>query len=274
MEKGWRKSASFVFTVLILSLFICCQPKKHAGKSTSELDETSVRASFQGWQIIGEGTDFLTVKIDAPEGMPEGAAMSGLILDKDKMPLQKVSGYSFKPELEGKNHLWFYFFLYSPREIPSHLRQSEFIKLICSKNGGVLVDAELKYSKLWGAKPGETKIFDAPVPPDRIKGFLLLKDYTFLAEGDFRKPDGYYVEGEITGEKGRWQSFHAVSEIKGTEPPVELKMPSSRGWLELQTGRTHAMQEAVSPAQPYVEGWWDGKGYFHPDAFEVHGLKD
>jgi hypothetical protein len=274
MRMGRKQRSGFVFTVLIFSLFICCQPKKAAKEPGSEFDIRSVRASFQGWQVIGEGADFLTVKIDRPEKMPEDFEMAGLILDKDRTPLRKVSGYSFKPRLEGRNHLWFYFFLYSPREIPSRLRQSEYIKLICSRRGGVLADAELKYPKLWGAGPGETRIADLPAPPDRIRGFLVLKDYTFLAGGDSRKPDGYYVEGDIIGEKGRWERFHADSDIQGTEPAAEFKLPSGQGWLELETGRTHAMQEAVSPARPYVEGWWDGDGYFHPDPFEVDGLND
>ena len=74
----------------------------------------------------------------------------------------------------------------------------------------------VKISKTWGSRD-KAKIFDLPSPPDQIPGYLLLKDYRFLAEGDIRKPDGYYVKGAVIGRKGRWTHFTAASDILGEE---------------------------------------------------------
>jgi len=38
-------------------------------------------------------------------------------------------------------------------------------------------------------------------------------------------------------------------------------MPADQDWLELRTGATHSMREAISSSPPYGEGWWDKKGY-------------
>ena len=128
-------------------------------------------------------------------------------------------------------------------------------------------------SKIWNS--GSTaKIFDLPVPPDHIPGFLLLDDYRFLAEGDLRKPRGYYVKGTIRGGDGRWTHFLASSDILGeTDSAFKDTLPVGRGWLELKTGSSHSMKDAVSPTAPYVKGWWDGKGYFHPRPLKIFGLK-
>ena len=63
--------------------------------------------------------------------------------------------------------------------------------------------------------------------------------------------------------------FVPTSDIQGQEPEPEVKLPTSQGWLELSTGRTHQMMEAIAPEKPYVNGWWDGKGYFHPQPVKI-----
>ncbi|GAJ19175.1 unnamed protein product [marine sediment metagenome] len=102
---------------------------------------------------------------------------------------------------------------------------------------------------------------------------MLLKDYTFLARGDYRKPKGYFVEGKAAGNKGQWTHFITLSNVLGEESESENIISIDQGWLELSTGRTHSMVEAVAPTPPYVKGWWDGKGYFHPKPARVYGLK-
>jgi len=257
--------------VILLLLISGCRLAKFKEDEASA--SKAVAASFQKWQVIGEGTDFLTVQIDLMEGTPMAMRLSALALDKDGVALRKVSSYAFKPDSEGKRRVWFYFFCYSPRESPPHDTESEYLKFTCVKDYKVFQETQLKYRKSWGSAPGETRIADLPAPPDRIRGNLSLKDYTFFAWGDPRKPDGYHVEGEIVGHGGRWMIFDAISGLKGKEEAPELFLPSSRGWIELATGKTHAMQEAVSPQPPYVTGWWDGKGYFHLDPPTVYGLK-
>lgn len=257
-------------------LFMCCHFEIAEILHPSSQDEARLAEAFDKFEVIGEGSDFLTVKIDLPLPVSTSfvAQVYGLIVDKDNYPLRKVSGYAHNPELKGKNHLWFYFFLFAPGEWPSHLRKSDSIKFIVQKNRKTLLERSVKYPKLWENKgEAKTKIYDPPSPPDQIKGYLILKDYTFLAQGDFRKPEGFYVEGKIMGKDGRWTHFVTLSDIKGHEPDTEYILPVAQGWLELETGKTHAMQEAISPRPPYVEGWWDGKGYFHPYPVKVQGLK-
>jgi hypothetical protein len=221
------------------------------------------------WQVIGEGDGFLTVKVDLPREMARGAEIAALVLDHGGAPLRHVTGYAFRPELPARDHLWFFFCLYSPREIPEQMRRSAFLRFSFTDRAGAKVEKSVAYDKSWHSGE-EAKIHDLPAPPDEIEGLLVLKDYAFLARGDPRKPDGYYVEGKIGGENGRWTHLQVTSDIKGKQGEPEIRIESNRGWIELSSGATHGMQEAVAPASPYVKGWWDGKGYFHPDPPQVY----
>lgn len=252
---------------------MCCHPKKAIDLTLKSSEKSQIIKSISEWEVIGEGTNFLTVKIDYPKNLSSAFQVYALILDKDKSPLRNVSGYSSNPQLEGKNHLWFYFFLYAPgQSLPFFLSDSRNIKFVWVIGGDVVLESVVEHHKTWGSK-GKPEIFDLPSPPDQIPGYLVLKDYTFLAKGDFRKPEGYYVEGEITGSSGEWSHFIALSDIQGDEPEPDYILLTSQGWLELETGKTHSMQEAIAPSPPYVQGWWDGKGYFHPNPAKVYGLK-
>jgi hypothetical protein len=62
-----------------------------------------------------------------------------------------------------------------------------------------------------------------------------------------------------------------MTEEEETTPENLLSV--DQGWLELATGRAHSMKEAIASKSPYVEGWWDAKGYFHPRPFQIWGLK-
>lgn len=264
----------FLFTLfpLVFLLFACCCSKKTADVVLGSIDKDQMAAAFDRIEIIGEGTDFLTVKVDLPQTLSPEYLLYALMLDGDGYPLSKISGYTQNPHLKGKNHIWFYFFLFTPDQRLHFSNKSEYIKFIVAKENNILMERVVRHQKHWSAEE-KVKIFDLPSPTDQIKGYLVLKDYTFWAKGDFRKPRGYYVEGKIIGCNGRWNYFTVLSDIQGQEPEPEFILPVDQGWLELETGKTHSTQEAISPSPPYVKGWWDGKGYFHPHPVKVFGSK-
>lgn len=270
LNQGW---VCFLikFLPLVFLFHVSCYQEKTGETVSPSMDMSKVEEAMEKWEIIGEGTDFLTVKIDLAKKLPSKFQIFGLALDEDGYPMRKLSGYTHNPQLKGKNHLWFYFFLYAPREWPDFLKESEYLKFIVVKEEQTVYEKVVTYQKSWGIN-GKPKIFDRPAPPDEIPGNLVLKDYTFLANGDFRAPQGYHVEGKIIGGNGRWDRFIVFSDIRGEEAQPEVVLPTDQGWLELETGRTHSMQEAISPSPPYVNGWWDGKGYFHPDPVKIFGL--
>jgi hypothetical protein len=260
--------------LLLMSVVFCCSHILENGSGTfTDADKTQFARAFEKYQIIGEGTEFLTIKCDISRSLLDRFNVYALVLDTDMRPLRKVSGYSVNPKIKGKNHLWFYFLRYQPGHLFHSPTRSRYIKFTVIAGKTVTLEHVVKCPKLWGSRE-EVKIFDLPAPPDKTPGYLILKDYTFLAKGDIRKPEGYYVAGDVIGRLGRWTHFMATSNVLGRNDLV-LKniLPVDQGWLELMTGATHSMKEAVSPVEPYVNGWWDAKGYFHPDSLEVHGLK-
>ncbi len=270
-----RKTSTYFLGLFLLFVFFACSgcsSKTKEEKALRPADLKQLVESLERWEIIGEGTNFLTVKIDLPQTLPPGHKIYALVLDEDGFPMPKASGYTHDPQLEGRNHLWFCFFLYAPGEWPAFLSKSGFIKFIVAKEDSPVLEKDIEHRKIWGSEE-KAKIFDLPSPPDEIPGYLVLKDYTFLARDDYRKPEGYYVEGKIIGRDGEWTHFVALSDIQGQEEEPEIRLETDRGWLELTTGKSHSMPEAISPIPPYVQGWWDGKGYFHPDPVRVFGLK-
>jgi hypothetical protein len=269
-----RKTSTCFLSLFMLFVFLAysgCSSKTKEAETFSPAHKEQLAEAFEGLEIIGEGTNFLTAKIDLAQTLSPGFKIYALVLDEDGYPMPKVSGYTHDPQLEGRDHLWFYFFLYAPGKWPAFLSKSGFIRFIVAKEDSILLEKDVGYRKTWGAE--EVKIFDQPSPPDEIPGCIVLKDYTFLAQDDYRKPEGYYVEGKIIGQNGEWIHFMALSGIQGQEEEPEIKLETDRGWLELTTGKSHSMPEAITPAPPYVQGWWDGKGYFHPDPVRVFGLR-
>jgi hypothetical protein len=266
-----KRKITFVMPFFIFIILLGCYEGKKGNIAQQSANQDWVNEAFDTWQVIGEGTEFLTIKIDLPQKLSTQIKLYALILDEGGYPLRKVSGYTYDPQLEGKNHLWFYFFLYDPRPRSSISNKSKYIKFIYMEEDDAILEKEAEYIKTWGAEE-KAKIFDLPAPPDEIDGYIILKDYSFFASDDFREPDGYYVEGKIVGGDGHWSYFVVQSGIKGEKEESEVILPVDRGWIELATGKTHSMPEAVAPSPPYVKGWWDGKGYFHPDPLIVHGL--
>ncbi len=264
----------FVLVLLPASFIFSCSFFQGKGADKfSPSDEIRFRGAFKKFQIIGEGTDFLTVKCDIDSSLLDRFSLYALVLDQDNQPLRKVSGYTHNPRLKGKNHLWFYFFLYDPSKAFHSSTKSHYIKFVVIKKDKIEMEHIVMSPKTWGSKD-KVKIFDLPSAPDQIPGYLILKDYTFLAKGDIRKPGGYYVAGKVIGHQGRWTHFIVTSDIIGQDDLLlEYILPVDEGWLELATGSTHSMKEAVSPAEPYINGWWDGKGYFHPRPLKIEGLK-
>jgi hypothetical protein len=280
MEKFFQlreiKTSILIFVMMLFLagfIFSCSLIQGKEADKFSSSDKSRFLGAFKKFQIIGEGTDFLTVKCDINRSLSDRFSLQALVLDQDNQPLRKVSGYTYNPRLKGKNHLWFYFFLYDPSKAFHSSTKSHYIKFIVIKKDKVELEHIVRSPKTWGSKD-KVKIFDLPAAPDQIPGHLILKDYTFLAKGDIRKPGGYYVAGKVMGHQGRWTHFIVTSDILGAEElaPKNI-LPVDVGWLELATGSTHSMKEAVSPAEPYVNGWWDGKGYFHPRPLKIFGLK-
>ena len=265
---------SLMMVLLLTGLvFSCTLFKTKKTDRLSASDKIQLGMAFKNPQIIGEGTDFLTVKCDIARSLSNRFNLYAVVLDENMRPLRKVSGFTYDPEIPQKDHLWFFFFLYDPAKRYRSPRKSQYIRFAVVEMQEIGMTHVVKISKTWGSK-GAAKISDLPAPPDHIAGYLLLDDYRFLAQGDLRKPGGYYVEGTIHGKDGRWTHFTPTSNILGeVDAAMKNILPVDSGWLELKTGRSHSMKDAVSPTAPYVKGWWDGKGYFHPRPPKIFGLK-
>lgn len=260
-----------VFLLLAWPLSTCSLPTEKSTGSEAKPDVHSIGQAVENFQIIGEGTDFLTLKCDIPPALLSDCRLYALIVDKDGFPLNQISGYAHDPQLKGRNHIWFFFFLYNPRKAPPYPAESKYVEFILEKAGSREMELIVNLQKTWGVK-GRATIFDLPSPPDQIPGYLALGNYTFLAKGDIRIPHGLYVEGKIVGHKGRWTHFIPLSDVRGDDESALMPtLTVDQGWLELRTGATHSMKEAVSPQEPYVEGFWDGKGYFHASPAKIHG---
>lgn len=268
-----KNSGRFLLLLLplVFLMLVKCNPEKSREVAPASFDENQMVQALEGLEIIGEGTNFLTAKIDLPQALSSEFKISAVILDEEGYPMPKLSGYTHNPQLEGRNHLWFYFFMYAPGPLPQSWGKSGYVEFTVTRNQSTVLVKGVEHRKTWGAE--DVRIFDLPSPPDEIPGYLILKDYTFLAQEDSRKPEGYYVEGKVAGRNGEWTHFVALSDIHGQEDEPEIKLETDRGWLELSTGKSHSMPEAVAPIPPYVKGWWDGKGYFHPEPIRVYGLR-
>ena len=268
-----QKMKQFGFlTFMVWLLAACSGPSTEIHRSEGVPDQNHQQyfQAFKAFQIIGEGTDFLTVQIELPQALSPGYIIYALAVDDYGNPLRKVTGFSSNPETGKGHHLWFYFFCYAPNGTQPFPRQSHYLHFFLTLNGKVITEYSVRSIKHWDPRR-KVRIFDMPGPPDVTDGYLVLSDYTFLAQGDFRKPNGYYLKGKVVGSGGRWYRFVPASEILGLETEeMQLRLPTDKGWLELSNGQTHSMQDAVSPVAPYVEGWWDGKGYFHPQPLKVH----
>ena len=98
-------------------------------------------------------------------------------------------------------------------------------------------------------------------------------------ERGYRKPLKWFAIPQLfryeKQQKGRLREhFQFNADILGeTDSALKNTLPVDNGWLELKTGSSHSMKDAVSPTAPYIKGWWDGKGYFHPRPLKIFGLK-
>jgi len=98
-----------------------------------------------------------------------------------------------------------------------------------------------------------------------VPGWMSLSDGTFHTEAEDFPPSGYYVKGV----RRPWDAFHPRSAILGM---ARSKAPSEtrcEAWLELDDGSIHPAQEAMAPRPPYVRGYVDEAGRFHPDPVEI-----
>lgn len=265
-----KRSSILVCALALMLALTSCYSSKIA---EDKLRTQEVAAAFKGFKVIGQGPAFLTVRIDAP-GRNFGATEDKFyvqILDASEEPLEKVTSFMVKSEHEGKTCFFGYSVLFLPNDSPTREINSEFIQLIWGKGKLVQLRLRLPYKKVWGAAEGEETTEQAGMPPERISGSLTLGAYTFFAAGDIRAPQGFYVEGAILGTDGRFTRFEPSSDnILGNEQPPQQVLQIRRGWLELTTGRTHQMQEAIPPSPPYVNGWWDRDGYFYPEPVRIY----
>jgi hypothetical protein len=217
---------------------------------------------FDRWQIIGEGVDFLVVRIDCPGSCPAVQNLSALALDADGLPVRRITGFPRQPQPARDGAVWFFFVLFDPYGSPAYLRQSRHLRFTLLDKGRK-IERTVDHAKTWRSE--DRRVIDGPLPPEVVSGRLVLCDYVFLADGDPRHPKGTYVSVRLHRSAERRHPIEVVSDLKGADEPPEIRIETDRGWLELATGRRHSMQEAVAPLPPYVEGWWDGKGCFHPE---------
>ena len=159
--------------ILLLTgqLTSCALFEGHGADKFTYSDKDRFIRAVKTFQIIGEGTDFLTVKCDVVRSLSDRFDLHALVLDQNRHPLRAVSGYTFDPKLKDKNHLWFFFFLYEPRKIFHSSITSQYIKFFVVKKERIEMEQVVRSSKTWGAKDS-TKIFDLPSPPDQIPGVL------------------------------------------------------------------------------------------------------
>ncbi|MCU0285424.1 MAG: hypothetical protein MUF15_03390 [Acidobacteria bacterium] len=274
----------FILPVLIFFIFIPLEGRMNETQKTkanepAKFDIEALEKSLDGVADIGAGRNFLTLMANLPQRLPNDYRLFALALDKDEVPIRKISSFMYDPEIKDKNHIWFYFFLFVPGGQRHELRREplppsghnyvgDYLKFILVKGNETVMEKIIPRFDEWGNDT--TPLFlDIPAPPQEIPGYLELRDYTFFAQDDYRKPEGYFIEGKIIGGAGSWNYFEPTSGILGQEPEPKVKLVTSQGWIELKTGKTHQQNEAVAPISPYVNGWWDGKGFFHPDPLKI-----
>ncbi|MEJ2309334.1 MAG: hypothetical protein P8Z31_01150 [Gammaproteobacteria bacterium] len=111
-------------------------------------------------------------------------------------------------------------------------------------------------------EPATSAIPDTPEPVlEGTPGWLDLHNLNLHRDMEAVAPAGLFVQGRID-ENDR---FTPTSGVQGTaigEAPVN---GTTRGWLELSDQQFHAMQESVSPREPYVNGVMAEDGTYFPD---------
>jgi hypothetical protein len=236
--------------------------------SFAPLAAGATEVSLKQWQIIGEGSDFLTVMIQVPPAQAAQLELNGVVLDDQGFPLRHISAIAWASDQTPIGHKWLSFVVYAPSRLPEVLRMSSAVELTLHGAPGQDTAVELvdrfAYRKNWGASV-QPEIFDGPVPPEKIAGVVQLQDYTFIGPNHGRSVQGPVVAGYISGREGRWPMFVPTSNAIEGVALSSVGLIHERGWLELTQGETHADQEARAPSSPYVSGWWDGKGLFHPE---------
>jgi hypothetical protein len=256
----------------LIAFFFLTSGSSLAGGNSYDLGEMLNR-----YEIVGEGPNLLSIKCILPSEGLTGLSFHALALDPAGLPLRKVSGFSSRGIIDDSNEILFYLFYFTPSHNRPQFQASAFIRFIIKRGGETYKERIVTFGKVWGKNKKAKPLIHTP--PHAIHGRLLLKDFTFHSDEDIRKPDGYYIKGQITGENGRWTSFSPTSDITdmvdivGEEPWFDRELSTEEGWLELTTGNRHAMKDAVSPTKPYIKGCWDKNGYFHPYPTKLKGKR-
>ena len=251
----------FLWLAVAWAAVACSQTPDSSAPAAADLE-----TALQAWQIIGEGSDFITVMVPIAPAFAGDIAVTGSVLDAAGQIQEPVTALSWGAEQAPAGHLWLSFVLFAPgREGVQIDSRSIELRLQYTAAQGPPIHAkhQLRYAKSWGDTLSP-EIYDRPIPPQLIDGKLFLNDYTFVAAGDARKTVGPYLSGHIEGQTGRWSGFSPSSiEIADLEEnPDGLQQAS--GWLLLSDARTYPADAQDIPPGPRVRGWWDGKGMFHP----------
>lgn len=227
-------------------------------------DLVDLETTLSQWQVIGEGSDFVTIMVPVPAAESDHYLLQGVVLDEARRPVRQISAIAWASIDAPIGHKWLSFVQFRPDPSAVGALVSSDIELTLHSRRDQSKQVYLfAYAKSWGV-PDQPEIYDAPIPPRDISGVLQLYDYSFIASDDAQLPLGRTVAGFITGENGRWSRFTPTSiDIEGEEM-AESALEYDRGWMELLDGKTYSAQAARAPMSPYVRGWWDAKGVFHP----------
>ncbi len=228
--------------------------------------------ALEHWQVIGEGTDFITVLVTAPVDLTKRWSLKGRVLDAQGRSPGNITALAWGAEESPHGHLWLSFMLFTPPVSHDALRTSNKIELRFERRAGEVdrrpVIHVLNYVKAWGEQPH--RIYDKPAPPDEIPGFLQLQDFTFFAADDVQIAQKPTLAGVISGSDGQWTEFKPTDTRFSQRDKPANGLAFEHGWLELSSGRTFSEQESQKPSGPHLRGWWDGKGIFHPQGQLMH----
>ena len=98
-----------------------------------------------------------------------------------------------------------------------------------------------------------------------VTGWVSLSDGTFHQNEEGVKPEGYYIKVR----RKTWQSFHPTSDILGKGAAAPESAKKQPGWIELDDGSIHPVEQGVVPRPPYVRGYIDEKGRFYPEPQKI-----
>jgi hypothetical protein len=122
------------------------------------------------------------------------------------------------------------------------------------------------------ARPEVRSLANRPLPLQ--SGWLDLGTRVFYARSETNFALGGYVRGRLDE---RNDFILTSTQVEGPIEALSQKQAAARGthgWLELSSLRFVASRPGLSPSFPYIEGYQDGRGEFHPTARKIHRAGD